>query len=422
MGTVYLAEHRSTREQVAIKVISPWLACSPEAVRRFEAEARAVMRIDHPNVIRISGYDRRTDGRLYQVMELLDGCELSELLERRPRWSARETAPLVRQICAGLQAAHDHAVIHRDLKPANIFIQRTEPLALKVLDFGISKLLDSKEWGRLTATGVVLGTPLFIAPEQALGDTGRVGPRTDLYSLGVILYSMLCGEPPFVDVALGTLLAMHINDPPPPLVDRHPGVPVEVARVVHRCLEKDPERRPRSARDLAAEFSAAVACSQWPPRAITARGPRAAPWDEEPQRQDTVIDPRFAGDVLDLPDDPPGELNDHPPGELNDDPPGSRSEEDETVPDASSLRELMTSTPTLVDGQSRLGSAATWPAGYVPPPLPPPEAAPHDPRLLAPRPGRARRALRLGVTIAVMLLGLLAITLMMTYLALLFSE
>jgi serine/threonine protein kinase len=131
-------------------------------------------------------------------------------------------------------------------------------MTLKVLDFGIAKMLDPDEWVTLTATGAIVGTPMFIAPEQAIANKELIGPQTDLYSLGVILYAMLCGEPPFSRGGVGVLLTCHVKDPPPPLREKAPEVNRAVARLIHRCLEKEPERRPPSALHLAADFAAAV--------------------------------------------------------------------------------------------------------------------------------------------------------------------
>jgi eukaryotic-like serine/threonine-protein kinase len=260
MGTVYLAEgvERSAGQRVAVKVIAPHIADHPQVRARFEAEAQAVTRIDHPNVVKIHDYGVLSDGTLFHVMELLEGRELQQLLEERPPLSALQAAPFVSQICAGLQAAHDSGVVHRDLKPENIIILRERPLSLKLIDFGIAKLVDPNDWVQLTVTGMVMGTPLFIAPEQAMGDRARVGPRTDIYSLGVVLYAMLAGAPPFETEALGLLLAQHIKDPPPPLLERRPELSPAVAQVVHRCLEKDPAARFDSAQALAEAYLQAL--------------------------------------------------------------------------------------------------------------------------------------------------------------------
>jgi serine/threonine protein kinase len=260
MGTVYLAEgiRHNEGQQVAIKVLAAQFAEHPVVAARFEAEAHTITRIDHPNVIRVYDCGALEDGTLYQVLELAEGRELSKILEERPAFTAQEAAPYVDQICRGLQAAHDCKIIHRDLKPENIIVLRERPLSLKLLDFGIAKLLDSGDWGKLTATGMVLGTPLFIAPEQALGDLPRIGPQTDIYSLGVVLYTMLAGEPPFYAESPGLLLAQHIKDPAPPLLERQPGLPKAVSRVIHRCLEKDPRRRYPSPLELCEAYLAAL--------------------------------------------------------------------------------------------------------------------------------------------------------------------
>jgi serine/threonine-protein kinase len=307
MGTVYRAETRHGARPVAIKVIAPHIADKPRVAARFEAEARVVARIHHPNVIRIFDYGLLSDGTLFHVMELLDGFELDKLLKHR--LTAEDLYPYVEQLCLGLQAAHDQGVVHRDLKPENIYITGQQPLSLKILDFGIAKLLDPGDWVDLTVTGMVLGTPMFIAPEQALGAKESIGPATDLYSLGVILYWMLCGGPPFETEALGLMLAMHIKDPPPPLLERQPDLPPAVAALVHRCLEKEPARRPASARALARAFREAVGGQlpvTGPHRRSRFTGPqrRQLPTGPQPQptpaggEHDTLVDDPAAGDTL----------------------------------------------------------------------------------------------------------------------------
>lgn len=317
MGSVYLARHVSSQQQVAIKVIAPHLAQSEHVAKRFEAEARAVIRIKHPNVIRIFDYGRLPDGTLYHVMEVLDGIELNELMGKNRRFSPAQALPYLRQICMGLQAAHDCSVVHRDLKPENIFVERGEPLSIKVLDFGIAKLLEPDEFLNLTATGVAIGTPMFIAPEQAMGAKEQICPQTDLYSLGVILYNMLCGHLPFRAEGIGALLAMHIEAPAPPL---SPDVPEPVARVVLKCLEKEPALRHTSATALATAFERAVRQSAGRASGEARRSPtpglhfepRSTVPDEAADTQyevpdaqydgrDTIIDPRFQGGMPEAP-------------------------------------------------------------------------------------------------------------------------
>ena len=238
MGAVYLAGHPRIGRQVAIKVLNAALAQHPKAQVRFESEAKLLTRIKHPHIIEIYDFGSLEDGSLYYIMEVLDGRELRDVMEQRPKMTARQIMPYLQQICGALQAAHDEGIVHRDLKPENIFVIDEDPVALKILDFGIAKLLESKDGPNMTATGTVVGTPVVIAPEQAAGQPERIGPHTDIYSLGVILYWMLCGEPPFMDQAPGLLMLKHIKEEPEPLREREPTVPADVAWVVHQCLAK----------------------------------------------------------------------------------------------------------------------------------------------------------------------------------------
>jgi len=259
MGEVYLAEHPQIGRKVAIKVLAAHLLTTAQLATRFLDEARAVARIDHPNVIDLYDFGTLEDGRPYYMMEVLKGQELRAVIETRRKLTAQELWPYLEQICAGLQAAHDSGVVHRDLKPENVFILDRQPLTLKLLDFGIAKLLEVEQGSGLTSSGMVMGTPLFIAPEQALGQPERISPRTDLYSLGVILYWMLAGQPPFSHDANAILLAMHIRDAPPPLRELEPSIPPPIAALVEHCLAKEPEGRPASAAELARTFAAALA-------------------------------------------------------------------------------------------------------------------------------------------------------------------
>jgi serine/threonine protein kinase/tetratricopeptide (TPR) repeat protein len=264
MGAVYLAEHPQIGRRVAIKVLDSRLGDHEEVSRRFLAEARAIARIEHPNVIDIYDFGRSLDGQLYYVMELLKGEDLSKIMEKLGAMTAAECWPYLEQICDGLQAAHDHGITHRDLKPENIFIPDSKKrLSIKIIDFGLAKVHDPGFKGpSLTAKGVVMGTPLTISPEQAAGHHDKVGPRTDLYSLGVILYWMLAGEPPFVDATAAVVLAMHIKDELPPLREKKDSVPQGVADLVHRCLAKDPDDRPASAAEIAKTFEMVAGVSK----------------------------------------------------------------------------------------------------------------------------------------------------------------
>ena len=265
MGAVYLAEHPAIGRQVAIKVLAEHLSLHARLSERFLSEARALALIENPNVIEIYDFGKLEDGRLFYVMELLRGLELGKVMNQRGRLTAAEVLPYLEQICRGLQATHEKGIIHRDLKPENIFVLDRDPMNIKLLDFGIAKLQHQGMGGAgggggitLTQTGMVMGTPLYIAPEQASGEVQSIGPQTDLYSLGVIIYWMLSGKPPFFNETPALLLAMHISEEVKPIRQVFPSVPASVAEIVEQCLAKDPAHRPASAKELARRFAEAV--------------------------------------------------------------------------------------------------------------------------------------------------------------------
>lgn len=252
MGEVYLGVHPEIAREVAIKVMAADIAEHPAMQSRFLEEARALSRIKHPNVIEIYDFGRLPSGQPYYVMELLSGRPLSDEMARVGQFSASDLLPMLQQICRGLQVVHQQGIVHRDLKPENIFLLESTPLQVKLLDFGLAKVLPSER--RRTGRGVILGSPTVIAPEQVAGQAGQIGPRTDLYSLGVVLFWMLAGSPPFDDEAPALLLARHLDDPAPDLATRVPEVPAGIARLVARCLAKRPEGRPASAAEVAELF------------------------------------------------------------------------------------------------------------------------------------------------------------------------
>ncbi len=258
MGAVFMAEHPRIGHQVAIKVLTMEVGGHIKAATRFESEAKVIARLDHPNIIKFQDYGKLEGGSLYYVMELLRGRELLDVIQNHGKFTAEQALPYVEQICAALHEAHEHGVVHRDLKPENVIVLDRDPMTLKVLDFGIAKLLETDKSESITATGFVMGTPLYLAPEQGAGQPHRIGPHTDIYSLGVILYAMLGGRPPFVDDAPGMVVAMHIKDPPPPLLELEPTLQPAIARLIHRCLEKAPESRPPSARAVHEAYRCAL--------------------------------------------------------------------------------------------------------------------------------------------------------------------
>ena len=258
MAKVYVAEHPRIGRQVAVKVLAPHLALEPRMAQRFEIEAMAAARLQHPNIIEIYDFGTLDDGTPYYTMELLEGRELRQVVGHKPRWSAWEIQPYLEQIGSALAAAHEQQMVHRDLKPENIFVLEGEPLRLKILDFGLAKMLEDGGDAMLTTTGMVLGSPVYAAPEQLSGTPGKITTRTDIYSLGVILYWALCGSPPFEARTSGMLIAQHLKDPPPPLATRAPAVPQDVADLIHRCLEKDPGRRPATVTQVVKQYNEAL--------------------------------------------------------------------------------------------------------------------------------------------------------------------
>ena len=256
MGSVYKAVHPEIGREVAIKVLARHH--NEEMLQRFLEEGRTIARIGHPNIVDIFDFGRTQNDRLYYVMEWLQGRELREVMNERIPMTPGEVTPFLEQICAGLQAAHDSGVIHRDLKPANIFVLEREPLTVKILDFGVAKLLDAPITRGITSPGIMIGTPMFCSPEQAAAELDKICPQTDLYGLGIILYWMLAGQPPFMAESNAVLLAMHIADTPKPLLELMPTLPPEIAALVERCLAKAPGDRPASARELVATWKAAL--------------------------------------------------------------------------------------------------------------------------------------------------------------------
>ncbi len=254
MGAVYRAEHTLIGKRAAIKVLRPELSANDEMVQRFFNEARAAARIEHPGIIDVYDFGRH-DGRAYLVMELLDGEPLSALLARGPL-VPDDARRIARQIASALAAAHDASITHRDLKPDNVFLARDEAAVggtrVKLLDFGIAKLTEADGSSSVeTRTGAVMGTPVYMSPEQCRG-TGEVDHRTDLYALGCILYEMLSGRPPFTARGAGELISAHLTERPRSLAQAAPRAPAPMATLVDRLLAKTPSNRVQRARDVVA--------------------------------------------------------------------------------------------------------------------------------------------------------------------------
>jgi serine/threonine-protein kinase len=241
MGVVYRALNEMTERRVALKWMLPEFAAHEDHVRRFLREARAAGRIDHPNVVAI--YDVGTEGAApFLVMELLQGESLSKLLSSAPL-TPPDAVMVLMPALRGIAAAHAKGIVHRDLKPDNVFVVRGAdgtPIDSKVLDFGISKVQEKVEV--LTRTGAVMGTPHYMAPEQIRG-VKEIDHRVDVYSMGVVLYETLCGEPPFQAETYSALAVMIATEDPRPLEERVPGMPAGLAAVVRRAMARSPENR-----------------------------------------------------------------------------------------------------------------------------------------------------------------------------------
>jgi serine/threonine-protein kinase len=275
MGAVYRAIHQKLGRAVAIKILQRDLTADRGIINRFFHEARAANTIRHENVIEV--YDFIEDGQnVYFVMELLRGRDLHDAIHRRgpgskpidPRWAVR----VLEQIAAGLQAAHEKEIVHRDLKPENVFLCYRNGVDdfVKIIDFGIAKL--ARPDGLSTVAGAVLGTPEYMAPEQARGL--RIDGRADLYALGCIAYEMLSRHQLFGGGTRTETLARQIKMVPPPLRDYAPGVPPALEAAVMRALAKDPEGRPRTARAFAESLAGALEQPLHDPAAFEAFEPR----------------------------------------------------------------------------------------------------------------------------------------------------
>lgn len=262
MGTVYLAQHTVLGRKAAIKVLQPEFSNNRDLVGRFFNEARATAQLRYRGFVEIFDSGMLPDGSAYLVMEYLRGVNLATSIEWRRTLPVDQTLAVLDTVAASITYAHKHGIVHRDLKPDNIFVavQRDDEAgrdraSIKVLDFGIAKLSGmaggADGGSSRTRTGSLLGTPLYMSPEQCRG-AGQVDHRTDIYSLGCIAYHALSGQPPFAFEGFGEIIAAHLSQPPEPLRARAPAVPEPFELFVLQMLAKDPKDRPQTMEDVAA--------------------------------------------------------------------------------------------------------------------------------------------------------------------------
>lgn len=258
MGTVYRATRLLIGDEVAIKILHQDQS-DANSWERFRREAQAAARLKHPNAVSIYDFGVSTDGLQYLVMELVEGESLRERLNHGPL-DFTIAAEVTYQVCAALDEAHRRHIIHRDIKPDNILLSSTaDGLRVKVLDFGIAKLRDDTA-GHLTQTGSVMGTPHYMSPEQCLGE--ELDPRADIYSVGIVVYEMLCGRVPFNAPVSTAVVVQHVSQPPPSLRSINPAVPAALEEVVLHAIQKNRSDRPATAGALAQQLVGALGSRQ----------------------------------------------------------------------------------------------------------------------------------------------------------------
>ena len=276
MGVVYAAQHPVTKDKVAIKLLNQDHTTDAEAISRFFSEAKISSTIGHEHIVVVSsvGYHGDTP---YFVMEYLEGEPLSLLLERRESLSFSVTIDIILQLLSALNAAHQRGIIHRDLKPENIFLLRNpQGYFVKLLDFGIAKLIGQNTFAKpvvpLTKAGEVIGTPYYMAPEQFRGHQDRVDPRADLYSVGVLMFEMLCGQLPFPEQTFGELAVAHVQTQPPRPRTIKPEISNELEAFLLKALAKKREERFSSALAMAEELTAVFSLLSIQGNALTLPG------------------------------------------------------------------------------------------------------------------------------------------------------
>jgi hypothetical protein len=290
MSEVWLAWDDALRRDVALKILDRKVASDAHAIARFEREAQAASGLQSPHTIRVFDFGASDDGVWFIAMEHLEGVDLATLVEEGGRLPVARAIGFIRQACASLAEAHDAGIVHRDVKPENLFVSRTgdEVDFLKVLDFGIARIDDAEEDATVTRSGWVHGTPAYMPPEVCNGE--RADARSDVYSLGAVLYYLLTAAPPFAAPTAAAVMVAHVSEAPSPPSSRAP-VPEDVERVVMRCLSKDPSARFESARELDQSLAECKDARAW--TSVEAR----AFWTTFPVRPRAATRPRADAEV-----------------------------------------------------------------------------------------------------------------------------
>ena len=301
MGIVYEALHLRLRQRVAIKMLLPEMMSVPDVVSRFEREARAAGQLRGENAARVLDVEAMSSGVPYMVMEFLDGHDLSDQIVRQGRLEIAQAVDYVLQACNAMREAHRLGIVHRDLKPSNLFLAKIEGRwMIKVLDFGISKVDDDRE-ARVTGTQATVGTPLYMSPEQ-IRSAKHVDPRTDIWSLGIILYELLAGKTPYEGSTTAAAVAICV-DPVPSLRAVRPDVPPHLEEVILKALAKERNERYPSVEVFAlalAPFAGPSMASQPSLSNITAHGPPSYPsgaevWGARTEASDAGLGAKRAG-------------------------------------------------------------------------------------------------------------------------------
>jgi serine/threonine-protein kinase len=282
MGQVFLAEQLSLKRKVALKFLRPDLAANPTALLRFRTEAEAMARVSHPHIVQVYAVGER-DGLHFMALEYVEGRNLKDQIRLKGSPKLEVALAIMRQVALALQRAGELGIVHRDVKPENILLNRQGPLQVKVADFGLSRLnapAGDNPALNLTQSGVTMGTPLYMSPEQVRGEP--VDHRSDIYSFGVTCYHMLSGEPPYRGQSAFEVALQHVQGTPPPLAGLRPDLPPELTALVHRMMSKDPAERPQTGREVVVALATlrsgrpdVTASDVLPPEAVLPPAPRA---------------------------------------------------------------------------------------------------------------------------------------------------